>query len=121
MSERAQWLAAHQTALDDPTLPRSLRFEAFALAQTFRPCRSVSAILWAPRSWDDAWSRHYRETLAAGPAEASLAGLMAHGWLGTRAGTEGWGWLPRVLALALSDRPAVTHCAPLAATQLSRG
>ncbi|MDH3224392.1 MAG: hypothetical protein OEO23_11810 [Gemmatimonadota bacterium] len=121
ISDRAGWLAAHQAALEDPALPRSLRFEAFALAQTFRPCRSVSAILWDPPSTEDAWSRRYRESLATRESEASLAALLAHGWLGTRAGIEGWGWLPRVLAIALADRPAVTHCAPLAATQLSRG
>ncbi|NNF26471.1 MAG: hypothetical protein HKN73_04505 [Gemmatimonadetes bacterium] len=118
---RSRWLASHAAALEDPSVPRGIRFEAFAMVQSFRPCRSLSAVLWSPAPWDDAWSQSRRETLATRPSEATLTKVLAHGWLGTRTGVEGWGWLPRILAVALSDRPAVTHCAPLAATLLSRG
>lgn len=121
LAVRKRWLASHSGVLEDTSAPRGIRFEAFAMVQSFRPCRSLAAVLWGRATWDDPWSRGRRKSLATRPSESILTQVYAHGWLGTRAGVDGWGWLPRVLVVPLSDRPAVTHCAPLAATLLSRG
>ena len=116
--ERLRWLGAHREAVGDPTLARGIRWEGFMLTRTFQPCASLSAVLWGPSEEAEARSRDVVQALAAYPSERAMAEVLTEGYLGTRAGADGWGWLPKVLGLTLGQRPVVSHCAPLAAAAL---
>ncbi|MGI9628734.1 MAG: hypothetical protein ACR2QM_18005 [Longimicrobiales bacterium] len=115
ITERFEWLQRHQTALQTPDAPRGVRWEAFALVSSFLPCSSPAATLWGPGPDLVRWRTETGSALASRASEAEMADVLSEGYLGTRAGGDGWGWLPKVLGVTLGDRPAATHCAPLVA------
>ena len=118
MSERWEWVLAHAAAVDDVTAATGARWEGYTTTNTFLPCASPSAVLWGPAERQLDWQQQARQSLVRSSADQALADVLSNGMVGTRASTSGWGWLPTVLSVTLSDRPAVSHCAAMAAMVL---
>lgn len=117
-ARKLTWIVGHRAVAQDTMAPRAYRLEGTAVTATFAPCGFPRRIVWGlPDSFETSLGTG---DLGATTQEAAILRIYREGYLGTRAGLDGWGRLPHFFAVVLSTRPAVTHCLPTLAVLRNR-
>lgn len=104
--------------VNDPALPRGIRWEAFGSFNTIAPCMNPHWIVFGLGHDYQEWVEQSRASLVRFPGDEELFRLLGQGWIGTRGGDDKVRMPARLLGLTLGGASAPGSCLRLLASTM---
>lgn len=99
--------------VEDRDALRGLRWEYFAGFNTFAPCINTHKVVFGPDASYEGWLERVRPVLVRYEGEEELYALARNGWVATRGGPDGGGWMGSLLRFTLGGGGSPGSCAAL--------